>query len=254
MSRRAVLILGLGLILVTIGHRAAPTGTLPLYDGVVVEDPYRYLQPPDGAPGHPSSVSDSLPVTGSGSPSLYSATLEQPPQAQVIAEPGALDLPAGTTTVKVTIDPVPPPDPRPPANAAGNVYRFAATSQDGTPLTLIAGTTATVVMRAPASVTVGSIYQLIGDGWQELPTSNGGLPDLFSANVSGFGEFVIVASAAATGAAATGAAAPAASTDGASSASATQVQRPPILLLVAAGLALLALALLAVAATLARGE
>src|SRR5439155_4166827 len=100
-----------GLLLLVAAARLSPTWHRPLYDGVVFEDPYRYLQPPAGKPGNPTSVSDTLALDQGVSPQLYSGTLEQPPQAQMIADRDAFQLPAGTTSIKATIQPIKPPAP-----------------------------------------------------------------------------------------------------------------------------------------------
>jgi hypothetical protein len=200
-SRRRAgwLTLGLGLaLLVLVGRRAV--GQPPLYDGLVIEDPYRYLTPAPGAPGNPSSVSDRLALEGGVAPSVYSGTLEIPPQAQVIVDRDTLALAAGTNELEVSIQPIPPP--APPGNAlagqhlAGNVYRIRITDQAGTDLRLKPGTTATVVIRAPAAVTSGTIAQYTGNAWVSLATISGGLPDMFSANPREFGTFAVITSAA----------------------------------------------------------
>jgi len=249
--RQAAAVLGTGLLLLVALHLAGGPATMPLFDGVVVEDPYRYVSPPPGADGDPTSSMDRIDLTSETAPNVYSATNEQPPQAQLIIDQGAMTIPAGTTTIIVEISPILPPDPQPPPVLAGNVYRMSMTDQDGTPLTLNAGATATIVLRAPPAITSGSIYQLVKGQWTALPTANGGLPDLFTANVASLGEFAVVTGQAlASGGASSGA------STGAASEAPVPVPSggggPPILAIVAIVLGALALGLLAAAATLNR--
>jgi hypothetical protein len=188
---------GLGL-LVLFGARGVAQP--PLYDGVVVEDPYRYLDPAAGGPGHPSSVSDTLAPDAGVSPSIYSGTLENPPQAQLIIDRDALELPAGTTAIKVAIEPIVPPA-APVASGlslGGNVYRFTITNQAGTALTLRSGKTATVVLRAPNGVTSGILARFADGKWSPLATQNAGLPDMFAANPPSLGTYVVTIGAAAS--------------------------------------------------------
>ncbi len=98
MNRRAAVVsLGAGLGLIALAQLAAPFGSPPLYDGVVVQEPYRYLSPGPGQLGSPTSYRSTLPVTGIASPVFVAATTESPPQAQLIAESGAFVLPPGAT-------------------------------------------------------------------------------------------------------------------------------------------------------------
>ncbi|MGZ6214221.1 MAG: hypothetical protein ACXWMG_04640, partial [Candidatus Limnocylindria bacterium] len=47
----ALLVIGLGVSCVS--HGMAPMAISPLFDGIVVEDPYRFVNPPPGASGDP---------------------------------------------------------------------------------------------------------------------------------------------------------------------------------------------------------
>src|SRR2546423_578455 len=66
--------LAAGLLALAAAARLSPTWHPPLFDGVVVEDPYKYLQPPPGKPGNPSSVSDTLALDQGVSPQPYPGT------------------------------------------------------------------------------------------------------------------------------------------------------------------------------------
>ncbi len=250
MRGRAGTVMGAALLMLVAVHLVGGPGPMPLFDGVVVEDPYRYLSPPSGADGDPTSATDRFDVHGGTAPNIYSATTEQPPQAQLIVDQGAISLPSGTSTLIATISPVPPPNPAPPRILAGNVYHMSLTDQDGNPVTFLAGATATIVLRAPPAVTSGSLYQLTNGQWTVVPTQNGGLPDLFTANVTSLGDVAVITQQAV---------ASAGFSSGSSSApTPTPVPAggggPPILAIVAVVLGALALGLLAAAATLNRRD
>ena len=178
------------LALVARGHVGQP----PLYDGVVVEDPYRYLAPSPGQPGDPSSASASLPLDAGVSPAIVAATTENPPQAQLIVDRDAMALPSGTTSLEVRIVPVPAPVPIPASIGlqAGNAYRMTVTNQAGVVVNLRSGRTATVVLRAPGGVTDGVLAQLVGSAWAREPTDNAGLPDMYELNAPQLGIFAVV--------------------------------------------------------------
>jgi len=187
-----------GALMLIAAARMSPFWHPPLFDGVVIEDPYRYLQPPAGKPGNPTSVSETLTLDQGASPQLYSGTLEQPPQAQMIADRDAFQLPAGTTSIKAAIQPIKPPATVAEGRISGNVYRFAVVNQAGTNLPLHSGTTITVVLRAPNGVTNGTIIHFNGTGWDQVPTDNGGLPDLYATNATELGDYAILVTGAQT--------------------------------------------------------
>jgi len=190
--RESGLTLAIGLLLLIVAGRAAPVGQPPLYDGLVIEDPYRYLSPPAGGTGSPTSASDTADVQGGTSPLVYSGTLENPPQAQLIADAGAFGLPAGTASVVTTIRPIAPPAPVPVGTLAGNVYEIRVANESGIDMTIQSGKTVTVVLRAPNGVTNGTLYRYSDNAWVALETTNGGLPDLFATNATRLGDFAVV--------------------------------------------------------------
>ena len=110
----------------------APVG-VPLYDGVVVQEPYRYLHPVPGQPGEPASFSATVDVAGGTSPVVVAATTESPPQAQLITQRGAFELSAGAASVKASITPIDAAV-APPGKLVGNVYRFSVTDEAGNAL------------------------------------------------------------------------------------------------------------------------
>src|SRR5436190_12512829 len=156
-----------GVLLLVAAARLSATWHPPLFDGVVIEDPYRYLEPPPGKPGNPTTVSDTLALDQGVSPQLYSGTLELPPQAQMIADRDSFQLPSGTTSIKASIQAIKPPAPVLEGRISGNVYRFAVVNQAGANLSLHSGTTITVVLRAPNGVSNGTLIHFNGTSWDE---------------------------------------------------------------------------------------
>jgi hypothetical protein len=92
-GRTGMLLLAAGLLAMVAAHRIAPLASPPLFDGLIVEDPYRYLSPPRGGATNPSSASRAERVTGRTSPPIFVATSETPPQAQLNASPEAFSMP-----------------------------------------------------------------------------------------------------------------------------------------------------------------
>jgi hypothetical protein len=193
-TRVGLVTAGAGILLLVVATRLAPIWHAPLFDGVVIEDPYRYLEPPPGKPGNPTSVTDTLALDQGQSPQLYSGTLETPPQAQMISDRDAFQLPPGTTSIKASIVPIKPPAPLTKGTISGNVYRFTVVNQAGANLSLLPGVTITVVLRAPNNVANGTIVHFNGTAWQKVPTDNGGLVDLYATNVTELGDYAVMVS------------------------------------------------------------
>lgn len=192
MRLRAVLTLGIGAGIALAVQLAAPVG-VPLYDGVTVNEPYRYLAPGSGQPGDPTSYEASPGLDAGGtSRSFAAATTENPPQAQLIALPGALVAPAGATTMKVSIGAVAPGRASATGSIAGNVYRFAVMDQADHPFTLAADAQPTLTLRAPDGVTEGVIGHLGAGGWVALATEHGGGLGLFTIVPKELGDYAVL--------------------------------------------------------------
>jgi hypothetical protein len=189
---RATLVLVAGAGLAIAAQAAAPVG-VPLYDGVVVQEPYRYLEPGSGQDGAPTSATlRTEPVGEDGmSKPFVAATQEYPPQVQLIAASGAFIAPAGTELV-VSIEPVRPE--RQPAGSriAGNAYRISVTAESGPAVAIDPERRPTVSLRAPQDVITAKVARAIADGWEELPTEHGGLFGLFATEVTELGDFALV--------------------------------------------------------------
>jgi hypothetical protein len=191
--RAALTSLGAGLLVVAAARLTIPLDAPPLYDGVIVQDPYRYLAPESGQAGSPSSFRATENVTGPTSPQFVGATSENPPQAQLIAPAGAFDLTPGTTSLAVSIEPVAPAATPSGDTIAGNVYRFTVRDLSGAVPALSAENHPTLILRAPQALFTATIGHRAGGAWQRLPTDTAGQPGMFSTNVSELGDFAVLA-------------------------------------------------------------
>jgi hypothetical protein len=182
----AVLVIGLGLT--GLVAMTSSLRTPPLLDGVFLEDPYRWVEPPPGGDGDPPSITMAQPVVDGSVPLLAVATSEVPPQAQIIAQADAFAISEDTVSVTVSIQPSAPTD----QTIAGNVYRFSVTDEQGGALEIRPGAQVTLVIRAPQQDLIAQIARFDGSSWVTMPTEFGGLPDLFAANITQLGDFAVV--------------------------------------------------------------
>ena len=183
---------GLGLALAV--QVREPVG-VPLYDGFIVSEPYRYLHPADAdQPDDPTSASSTEDVEGAESPVFAIATDEQPPQAQLIAQSDAFELPPGTTQLAISIEPIDPPALPTSGSIAGNAYRFAVATQAGAPVAAKPGCEAclSLVLRAPDTVIDGTIAHFEGGAWVLVETFHAGTVALFQANPATLGDFAVI--------------------------------------------------------------
>ncbi len=189
--RTAGLVLAVGAALALGAQLASPVAT-PLYDGVPILDPYRYLAPTGSQPGSPSSYADQKALDNGSSPAFAAATTEQPPQAQLISAPKAFVPPAGATQMNVTIDAVPPEQTPAEGSIAGNVYRFQVLDDNGADYQLAGDPKPTLTLRAPEGVADGVIGHLTADGWVAVATEHAGGLGLFSTEVTELGDFAVL--------------------------------------------------------------
>lgn len=170
----------------------APVG-VPLYDGVAVQEPYRYLHPAGPQPGAPTSYAKSVAVAGGTSPQIAAPTGESPPQAQLVVLPGALALPPGTTGLDVAITPVDPPGVAPGGLIAGNVYRFTITDQTGTPVAIKpCSGCASLVIRAPENTGNARLQHFANGVWTDVETVHAGIVGMYSTNPTVLGDYAVV--------------------------------------------------------------
>jgi hypothetical protein len=189
----------LGLLLVLGGSAlalavqvAAPVG-VPLYDGVVVVPPYRYLSPTGDQAGDPTSFSGTVQVTEGVSPTIVAATAEEPPQAQLIAQRDAFDISADVTELAIAITPIPPP--AQPATGAilGNAYEFSVKDQAGRDLNIKpCDGCVSLLLRAPENSPAGQIARFVGGEWQPIRTSHAGTVAMYQANPKATGIYAVV--------------------------------------------------------------
>ena len=184
----AVLLIGLGLV--AVGQLPPMARPAPLFDGVFVEEPYRFVEPAAGEAGDPQPAQLGEPVTNGAVALLAVATSEGPPQAQMIAQADAFAISADTTSVSVSIQPIAAHDPQ----VLGNIYRIAVTDQAGAALEARPAALITVVLRTPAPNPNpdAQLARFDGTRWVTLATDHGGLPDLFSANIDQFGDYAVI--------------------------------------------------------------
>jgi hypothetical protein len=190
-GRRALLTLAIGAAVAAGAQIASPVG-VPLYDGVVVTEPYRFLHPGPGQPGSPSSFASEPGLDDGSSRAFAAATTENPPQAQLIALPKAFAVPAGATTVKVSITPVEPGAAPSAGSIAGNVYRFSVSDGSGAELAATGDPRPTITLRAPDGVVDASIGHLTGTGWQLVETDHTPGLGLYSTSPSVLGDYALI--------------------------------------------------------------
>lgn len=181
-----------GTVLAFAAQAMAPVGA-PLYDGVVVQEPYRYLHPIGQQPGNPTSFTATPAVTGDVSPEFVAATTESPAQAQLFGQRDAFQLPPGATSLTVSITPVEPPSVEPEFPIAGNVYRFAVTDQDGVPLAIKpCQNCLTLFLRGPEFLDVGRLERFTGSGWEDVGAIHNPMTGMYQWNATALGDFAIL--------------------------------------------------------------
>ena len=191
--RPALIAVGGGLALVALAQATTPRATPPLYDGVIVQETYRWLVPPSCQPGDPTSAKVDQPVTSGTRPGFAVSTNEQPPQAQLLVAPNTLTLPDGTTSLAISIAPVAAPAPPSGQEIAGNAYAFSLTTQSGADFTFPASAGVTVILRSPAGIPDPVMSRFAGGAWHDLESSpTGGLQHTFQAVVTGLGTFALL--------------------------------------------------------------
>lgn len=197
-GRAAWIVLGSGLVLVAVAQALAPVAA-PLFDGLIVLGPYHYLSPGPGQTDSPGSATVTEPLVSGASPGFNAATTETPPQAQLIAGPGAFVLGPASTSVTVTITPIPTPALSTVGTILGNTYRFTVSDQAGVALSTKPGTDVTLVLRAPDATSDAVFAQYSGSTWDQITSSPSGTPGFFIAMTAGSGTFALVAAPAGFG-------------------------------------------------------
>jgi hypothetical protein len=191
-----VVALGAGLAVISVVTALAPAHAPPLYDGVAITEPYRYLSPQPGQAGDPTSATVTSQLDKGTSPAFAAATSEIPPQAQLIVPAGAFSPAPGATAITVTIVPIAPAVAGP---NLGNAYRISAVDQAGAPVPITNGSQPTLVLRAPPGAAEVAIEQLVDGRWTETQTQVSGQADSFMTTVDTIGDFALEGSAPSSG-------------------------------------------------------
>ena len=192
--RIALAVIALGFGIAAAAQVAAPLAAPPLYDGVVVVQPYVYVNPPAGKPGGAKGASAHVSMNGSKNAVVVLATPEQPPQAQVVAGDGSLVVPPSAIALDVSITPLDPSVDASVAGAAqvlGNVYRIVIVDQAGAAATALLSSLVTVVIRAPGDVAGAQVGQVVDGAWHPLK-SEPMFGSTWVAVVTSFGDFAVI--------------------------------------------------------------
>jgi hypothetical protein len=187
------LIVALGLIGALAIQVASPPAQPPLYDGVVVVEPYLWLDPPPDHPGGATGSSTEIAVAAGRNDLFAAATYETPPQAQIFGIAGSLIVASGATKVSLAIQPVPNPAAPADGYVDGNVYRFDVRDQLGRTVTARPEAVVTIILRpADPGVRGAKIGHFDGVAWHALATLDAGQAGV-EAVVTDFGDFAILA-------------------------------------------------------------
>ena len=156
--------------LVTVGWLASPA-TVPVYDGIGTDDPYRFV----GKSPAPTSATASVTMSGGVSQGVDIKTGETGPQLIVSLSSGSLQSSAAKLTV--TAEPLAPDGALPRGTFDSNAYRISATPD----ATVSADASGFVFLRAdvmtkPRPVVV--FRAAPGDAWREVSTSPYGRDNL----------------------------------------------------------------------------
>jgi hypothetical protein len=194
--RRGLVAVLAGVALALAIQVAAPLG-VPLYDGVIVQEPYRYLHPIGDQIGDPTSFQSSPAVAGEVSPDFVAATTENPPQVQLVVKDDAFQLTPGATALQVSITAVEPPSVAPPDGAiAGNVYRVTVTDQAGAPLApKPCDRCITLVLRSPPDVPTPRLERFAGGEWMDVEAIHVPTGGQYLWYATGLGDFAVVGGA-----------------------------------------------------------
>ena len=172
---------------------------VPIYDGVSFPDePYRYVQSPDGKPTKPPTTAKAtVQVNAQGlSAAAYSNSAEQGPQIVLYVPAGSLKAPAGATSIQVSETPLAPSAPLPTdGTIVSNVYRVAATAAAG-PVQIVGKSEnqlPTLQMRAPSAKQPGPVFEhrTSSGTWQRADTLRVG-QDIYQASAPQFGDWALV--------------------------------------------------------------
>ena len=199
-NRRLGVLLILGGSALALAIQVAAPVVVPLYDGVPISEPYRFLHPTGDQVGGPTSSSETEQIAEGFSPVIVAATTEIPPQAQLIAQRDAFVLTAGATSIVATITPIDPPAQPTTGPILGNAYRFSVADQSGTALRIKpCNGCVSIALRAPDGGPPATVMRLEDGGWVAVDTRHGGSVALYQTNPVATGIYAVVATGPAGG-------------------------------------------------------
>lgn len=175
--------------------RAGVVPVRPLYEGVAIPPPYRWVKPPEGAATRepPGKGTREVPLTDTGSGQATMATDEV--QAYVVFPKDAIQPKAGETSARgeiVPLDPAKLPAPPKGLHLDGNAYTATmsyAAGNDPVKLTK----PVQVVLQYPVDAT--RVLKLSGKRWTVLPTETVPRSMQVFANSAGLGTFAAASTA-----------------------------------------------------------
>ena len=193
---RGVRWLGISIVALLTAWVIVPA-SVPIYDGLANPDePYRYVDPPPTAKTAkaPTTARRTVAVQNGANVAQFAFSAENGPQIRVYVPAGAVEVPAGVTSLELTATPQAPAPPLPDdGTIVTNVYRFTATA--GNRELAVAGTgdgAPTIQMRAPSGEQPGPVFAYRdGTRWVQVQTLRVSY-DVYQASVVQFGEWALV--------------------------------------------------------------
>ena len=193
-QRRLGLLLVMGGSALALAFQIGAPVAVPLYDGVPIVEPYRYLHPSGDQLGDPTSTSETVQVAVGVSPVVVAATSETPPQAQLVAQRNAFELTSGATSVVAAVTPIDPPTAPTAGPLLGNDYRISVTDQSGTELRIrTCDGCISISLRAPDGGPPAAVMRFDGGAWTPVRTSHGGGVAMYQVNAVAMGIYAVVA-------------------------------------------------------------
>jgi hypothetical protein len=105
---------------------------------------------------------------------------------------GAVKVPAGTTSVVLTVRPVPPPGQFSDGELDGNVYLFGATGRDGQALSLDRKVGGLLELRKTGKETTAHMELYRGGSWVQVPTLAFVNANYLATDAKSFGYYALV--------------------------------------------------------------
>jgi hypothetical protein len=172
-----------GALLVTVGWLASPS-SVPVYDGIGTDEPYRFV----GRAPAPTSARTTVSVHGGLADGVEFKTAETGPQLIVSLSSGSLD--SSATKVTMTAEPLTPDGTPPRGTFDGNAYRIsttpaAAVSADAAGFVFLRA----AVMTKPKPVVV--FRPGPGEAWREVSSSAYGRDNL-ATPFKAMGDYAVV--------------------------------------------------------------